>query len=143
MEGILQLVELVSGKVSEYAKSDVVVGEPIVAGNVTLVTLSRVGVGFGGGGGEGEGDFPEGHHGHGPMKPRGGGESGFEGKGMGGGAGAGGRVRPVAVIAFTPEGVQVLPIPDKKGLVDKVFDRMPDLIELAKKAQDNKSGPCG
>ena len=141
MEGILQLVELVSGKVSEYAKSDVVVGEPVVAGNVTLVTLSRVGVGFGGGGGEGDGDFADCHHGHGhgPFKAKGGGECGFEGKGTGGGAGAGGRVRPVAVVAFTPDGIQVLPIPGMKGLVDKVFDRLPDLIELAKKAQDDKS----
>ena len=141
MEGVLQLVELVSGRVSEFAKSDVVVGEPVTAGNVTLVTLSRVGVGFGGGGGEGEGDFADAHHhGHGPRGK--GGEGGFDGKGVGGGAGAGGRVRPVAVVAFTPDGVQVLPVPDKKGLLDKVFDRMPDLIELAKKSQE-KSGPCG
>ncbi|MBI5498860.1 MAG: hypothetical protein HY907_01345 [Deltaproteobacteria bacterium] len=140
MEGILQLVELVSGKVSEFSKSDVVVGEPVVAGNVTLVTLSRVGVGFGGGGGEGEGDFADGHphHGHGPGCGKADGKSdvGFEGKGTGGGAGAGGKVRPVAVVAFTPDGVQVLSIPDKKGIVDKIFDRLPDVIELAKKAQE-------
>ena len=41
------------------------------------------------------------------------------GGGKGEGAGGGVKVRPAAVIAFTPDGVRVLPIPSQPGVFDK------------------------
>ncbi len=131
MQHVKDLVKLVSGKLAETAQSDLVVGKPIEAGDVTIVPLSAVSLGFGGGGGEGEGEPP---HEHGPAKklkmksPR--------GKGMGGGGGGGAKVRPVAVAVFSPDGVRVMPIGDKKGVLEKIFDKIPEFIDMAKDACD-------
>ncbi|MBU0553529.1 GerW family sporulation protein [Myxococcota bacterium] len=121
MESINTLMDLVSAHLSELAKSDVVVGAPIELGAHTVVTLSAVSVGFGGGGGQGEGDMPA--HTRGKHK------HGGKGKGLGGGSGGGGKVRPVAVIVFSEGGVQVLPVPAKQGALDKIFERIPGLID--------------
>jgi uncharacterized spore protein YtfJ len=125
MQSIIDLIALVAGKLEETANSNVVVGEPIVIGGVTLVPLSRLTVGLGGGGGEGEGDAPE-------MKRH----KGGRGKGAGQLAGIGARVRPVAVAIFSENDVEVLPIADKKGFFDKIMEKVPDVIDLVKKAQE-------
>jgi len=132
MQFLIDLIDMVAGRLEEAAQSDVVVGEPIAIGGITIVPLSRLSVGFGGGGGEGEGDVPNHHH----RRGRGG-----RGKGTGQGAGMGARVRPVGVAIFSEDGVEVMPIADKKGLLDKIFDKVPDVIELVKKAQE-KPGSC-
>jgi len=125
MQAIIDLISLVAGKLEETANSDVVVGEPITIGGVTIVPLSRLSVGLGGGGGEGEGDAPQ-HRRH----------KGGRGKGTGQVAGIGARVRPVAVAIFSETGVEVLPIADKKGFFDKIMEKVPDVIDLVKKAQE-------
>lgn len=119
MQHVQDLIALVSDKVGNVAQSDIVVGDPIELGAVTIVPLSRVSVGFGGGGGQGEGE---------PPRKKGQRHPG-RGRGTGGGGGGGGKVRPVGVIVFGPNGVDVQPIPDKKGLLDKLFDKVPALIE--------------
>lgn len=125
MEHLNEMLDLVTGRFSDFSDSNIVVGEPIELDGVTVVPLTRVSVGFGGGGGEGEGEFQatKGKAKHG------------KGKGIGGGAGAGGKARPVAVILFDAEGVTVQPIPLKKGLLDKLFDKVPEVIELVKQVQ--------
>lgn len=138
MEHLKDMLDLVTGRFSDFADSNVVVGEPIVFDEVTVVPLTRVSVGFGGGGGEGEGEIPAPK---GKAKHR---HKGGKGKGTGGGAGAGGKARPVAVILFDKDGVSVQPIPQKKGLLDKLFDKVPEVIDLIKQAQgelDPKSEP--
>ena len=40
----------------------------------------------------------------------------------------------IGIAVFTPEGVSVLPIPEKKGRFDKLLDRVPDLIDKVKLA---------
>ncbi|MFC1863792.1 GerW family sporulation protein [Thermodesulfobacteriota bacterium] len=89
-----------------------------------MVPLSRVSIGFGGGGGEGDQQF-----GHGKDKK----EGRHRAKGIGLGSGGGAKVRPVAVIVFTEDGVRVEEIPDKRGPFDKIFNKIPDIIEFAKK----------
>lgn len=128
MDHVVELLDQILKGLTDVARSDVVVGKPIVAGKTTIVPLCRVRVGYGAGGGVGEGEF-EGVPGKGKS------EAG-KGRGSGGGAGGGGRVRPVAVVVFSEDGVRVHPIPDRKGLLDKLFERVPELIEMAKKAQD-------
>ena len=130
MEHVNDLVKLVSDKLAETAQSDLVVGQPIEAGDVTIVPLSSVSMGFAGGGGEGEGEPP---HDCGPgkkMKMK-----SAAGKGVGGASGGGAKVRPIAVAVFSPEGVQIMPIGEKKCLLDKVFDKIPELIDMAKDAK--------
>ncbi len=119
MQPATDLIALVSDQVGNVAQSDVVIGDPIELGATTIVPLSRVSIGFGGGGAQGEGEPPR-------KKGR---RHGGKGRGGGGGAGGGGKVRPVGVIVFGPDGVSVQPIADEKGVLDKLFDKVPALIE--------------
>jgi|GEM_PF-1341684 len=133
MDFLIELMGLVSGKLEEAAQSDVVVGQEIDLGAVKIVPLSRLSVGMGVGGGAGEGEM-QGHEGRGKNKWKGG-----RGKGVGGASGMGAKVRPVGVAIFTEDGVEVMPIADKKGIIDKIFDKIPKLIEMIEEAT-NKNG---
>jgi uncharacterized spore protein YtfJ len=136
MQHVKELLELVIGKLETVAHSDTVVGEPIELGGVTLVPLTRINLGFGLGGGEGEGQgFGPGAHG-GKKRP-----GGAQGKGVGGGTGGGAKVRPVGVAIFSADGVEVLPIKDKKGIMDRLFDKIPDLVDMVKDATEGMNRP--
>lgn len=124
MEQIIELMEDMVGALSDTIKSEVVFGKEVDLGPAKIVPISRVSIGYGGGGGEGDQRF-------GPHRDKK--ERHPTGKGTGSGAGGGVRVRPVGVIVFTDEGVRVEKIPDKAGLCDKIFDKIPDLVDLAKK----------
>ena len=124
MEHVMELMEEMVSTLSDTIRSEVVFGKEIDLGSAKIVPLSRVSIGFGGGGGEGDQRF--GHH-------RGKKENHPAGKGTGGGGGGGAKIRPVGVIVFSKDGVQVEKIPYKAGLCDKIFDRIPEIIELAKK----------
>jgi uncharacterized spore protein YtfJ len=125
MQHVEQVIEQVSQTLADIAQSDVVVGTPIEVGSVTVVPISRVAAGFGGGGGSGEGDAPAG-----------GKHTEGSGKGEGGGSGGGAVVRPVAVAVFGPEGVQILPIAERLGKLEKLLDQLPHLVERFKKSAE-------
>ena len=50
-------------KIKEAVDANTVVGEPIVAGEITLIPVSKISLGFGTGGSEMGGENPEGHGG--------------------------------------------------------------------------------
>ena len=129
MDDIIELLTLVSGQLTDAAQSDVVVGEPIDLGAVKIVPLSRLSMGLGLGGGEGEGEVQS--YARGAKRTKAG-----RGKGFGGASGVGASVRPVGVAIFSDDGVQVLPIADRKGILDKIFDKIPKVIELVEKHMD-------
>jgi uncharacterized spore protein YtfJ len=118
MNHVSSILEAVSLQLDKVASSNVVVGRALPVGEWTVVPISRVSMGLGAGGGTGEG---EAHHHKKHNLGR--------GKGTGGGAGGGGKVRPVAVLAFGPAGLQVFPIADRPGKLDRVIDKLPDWIE--------------
>lgn len=124
MVDIAELMEEMTQTLSDTANSEVVVGQTVELGSAKIVPLSKVSIGFGGGGGEGDQ-----HMCHGPGRK----EKSQGGRGKGSGAAGGAKVRPVAVIIFTEEGVKVERIPEKSGPLDKIFDKIPDLIEMAQK----------
>lgn len=126
MDFLKDLLDLVSGQLEDAVQSDVVVGQPIELGAVTIVPLSRLSVGLGVGGGEAQGEQFQ-------TSKRNRSKAG-KGNGQGGGSGMGARVRPVAVAVFTADGVDVLPIADKKGILDKITDKIPKLIDMVEKA---------
>ena len=115
MEHVEEIIEQVSGTLADLARSDVVVGDPMQVGNVMVVPICRVSAGFGGGGETGSG-----------------GALSAQGAGSGGGA----LVRPVAVVIFREEGVEILPIPERQGKLEKLLDQIPSLIEKAKKKSE-------
>ena len=127
MEQIKELMQLVGSKLDGVADSNAVIGEPIELGGATLVPISRLGIGLGAGGGVGEGERPARKNGH---------RQGH-GKGAGGASGGGARVRPVAVLAFTDEGVSVLPVPGKKGKLDALIERIPEWVEKFEKKMED------
>jgi uncharacterized spore protein YtfJ len=138
MQHVKELLELVTGKLETVAQSDAVVGEAIELGGVTLVPLTRISLGFALGGGEGEGQgFGPGAH---AGRKRG---AGPQGKGIGGGTGGGAKVRPVGVAIFSADGVEILPIKDKKGLLDRLFDKVPELVDMVKEATEGMNGKSG
>ena len=127
MEQIVEILESLNGQLGEAASGDAVVGSPIKLGPVTVYPISRISIALGGGGGEGEELSKEG-------QKKGGSESG-----MGGGVGGGAKARPVAVLVISQDGVTVLPIPDKKGKLDRIIDRIPEFVERLRPIVEAKS----
>ena len=107
-------------KLFDVTQPSSVYGEPITAGDLTLITASEVsvGMGFGSGigGGEGRG---------GPRRQEGEAQSETEGEGvgLGGGGGGGGaaNARPVAVLSVGPKGVMVEPVVDPTKIAIAFF----------------------
>jgi uncharacterized spore protein YtfJ len=112
-----QAMELME-KLIDVAQPGAVYGEPVTAGEHTVITASEVkvgmGFGFGSGGGTGPGPVGEGSEDEG----EGGGADFSSGYGGGGGGGGVSGARPVAVVSIGPEGVRVEPVVDvtKLGL---------------------------
>ncbi len=94
-------------------KSDIVEGSPISLGKITIVPLSLVSAGFAGIGGEEE-----------ELGPGRSEENTFFYTMQ---------VKPVAVAVFSEEGVEVFAITEQEELIDKVFERIPDLVNKIKK----------
>ncbi len=117
MEQVQEIIGQVTHTLGDLASSDVVVGKPLEVGPVTVVAVSRVMAGFGGGGGEGSSKDKEKK---GPAEM---------GTGIGGASGGGAVVRAVAAVVFTKTGVDVLPIAEKQGKLEKLLDQLPTFME--------------
>jgi uncharacterized spore protein YtfJ len=128
MDQIREILESVSGKLGEMAGGEVVVGSPIQLGAVTVYPISRVSMFLAAGGGEGQNI---------EMRTK---MRALDGQqpdsGKGGGSGGGARARPVAVLIMSEDGVNVLPIPDAKGKLDRLLEKIPDLIDRIKPARE-------
>ncbi|MDH5490358.1 MAG: spore germination protein GerW family protein [Myxococcales bacterium] len=120
MEQVQEIIEQVSATLADIAQSDVVVGQPMEFGEVTVVPISRVAAGFGGASGEGRGEG-------------GSGRRGGSGTGKGTGTGGGAKVRPVAVIVFSPSGVEILPIDERQSKLERLLERIPEWVEKGSK----------
>jgi len=94
-------------KLQELFRTETVVGDQIVVGNVTIIPLISVsfGAGSGGGGGKDSG--------------------GNDGQGQGGGAG--GKIAPSALIIITGDEVSVVPV-GSKGSLEKIAAMVPEII---------------
>ncbi len=95
MADIYATIESLARSAQNSLSTTTIYGEPITAGNVTVVPVAEVRFGFGGGGGGG------------PTAP---GENGVSSTGGGGGGGGGGGVRPVGFIEITESGSRWVPV---------------------------------
>ena len=91
----------------KFIKTETVIGEPIVVGEVTLVPIISVMFGCGAGGGTG-GD-----------------NKGMTGDGSGGGGGA--RISPNAILVIKKDEVTMLPVKGKNNL-DNLINMVPDIV---------------
>ncbi|MBD3276322.1 MAG: sporulation protein [Candidatus Marinimicrobia bacterium] len=117
---IEDLLKSVLPELRQMAKAQTVVGDPITAGESTVIPISKVSVGFGGGGGK-------------------------QGENEGGtGAGGGAMIEPIAFIVVTDGKVQLLPLTSKDTTIGKVIDLVPDILnrvglkDKKKKSQKSK-----
>lgn len=99
-------------KIRETVDANTVVGTPIVAGEVTLIPVSKLSFGFGTGGSE----FPAKAASTAPNP-------------FGGGGGAGAKVTPVCFLVVSGTSVRVLPMDgETDGGIERVLDMVPDLV---------------
>lgn len=123
-----QLMNAAMDKVRLMADANTVVGEPIVAGEVTLIPISRVSVGVGVGGS----DFVSKNQ----KRPE-------ADNCFGGGTGAGMNIDPIAFLVVRGDTVRVLPmLPPADGALGRVVDMVPELVDkitdFVEKQQDKK-----
>ena len=97
-------------QIQYIAKTETVVGEPIVAGSVTLIPVSRISIGFAAGGGGKD-------------------EKASSGAGTGGGV----NIIPVAFISVADGKVQVHPVQPTDPFISKIISIAP---EAAKKISE-------
>ena len=100
-------------KIRETVDANTVVGEPIQAGEITLIPVSKISFGFGTGASE-----------FGGKAPKAPGDNPF-----GGGGGAGVKVTPVCFLAISGTNVKVLPVETAPATaVDQVVEMIPDVV---------------
>jgi len=107
---IEKLAETLLEKLRFITQAETVIGQPIQAGESTVVPVSRVSVGFGFGGHAGKGDTSA--------------------------SGGGASVEPVAFLVIKGDDVRVMPISKDSSLVSKVMDIVPDVVNKFSKKTD-------
>lgn len=102
------------GELHRIVQTKTVVGEPVEAGDLTLIPVSRITFGFGAGGGQ-------------------------EGKGRSG-TGGGATVEPIAFVVIDRDGkAQILTLSDKDVSWSQVLGLMPEAVSKIKSFVDRKS----
>ena len=110
-------------KLREIADVNTIVGKPIVAGEITIIPLSKLTVGFASGGS----DFTSKN-----QKPE-------DDNSFGGGSGAGVKIEPVAFLVIREGTTRVLPVAmPPMTTLDRVVEMMPDLVDKVEKYFDKK-----
>lgn len=100
-------------QMEKFFRTETVIGQPIQAGEVTIVPIISVTFGAGKGAGEGKGT---------------------DGTGGGaGGAGAGGRITPTAIIVIRGPEVEIMPLTGQSNM-ERIINQFPDLVAKAKSA---------
>ncbi|MGI6588783.1 MAG: GerW family sporulation protein [Peptococcia bacterium] len=96
-------------KLKSFFRTETVVGEPIMVGEVTLIPLIEISFGLGSGVGKGK-------------------DKGVDGAG---GAGAGAKIIPTAIMVVKGEDVSLIPLKERDSL-EKVLELAPELINKFK-----------
>ena len=110
-------------KIREMVDVNSVVGEPITAGGVTIIPISKVSVGFGGGGS----DYVSRN-----LNKQ---ENPF-----GGGAGGGVKVTPVAFLIIKDGSVRMLPVAAPANTTaDRIVEQVPDLLDKVSSFIDSRT----
>lgn len=99
-------------KLRTMVDANIITGEPIVVGEITLIPVSKVAFGLATGGS----DFPN--------------KNGNQL--FGGGGGAGVTVSPIAFIVISGGNVKMLPVYNELTTVEKAVSMAPEIIEKAK-----------
>lgn len=118
---ISDLVRSTLEELKDLMTSKTVVGDPINAGDHTVIPVSKVTFGFGGGGGNNASDDKKNETG--------------EGQGIGGGW----KISPVAFIVLGPDGPKLLTIGEKESAISKLMDLTPKVVDTITNIVDSKT----
>ena len=116
---IEDLIRTMMQEFREIVKTETVVGEPVVAGDVIIVPVSKISFGFGAGGGKGSQ------------------------KDGGTGTGGGGSVQPVAFILIQKGKAQLVPLEEKGMTVGELLKYAPDVIKKFKEFKEKRAEKKG
>lgn len=111
---VVEILKGVVGELKDVANSETIIGDPVTAGDKTIIPVVKISFGFGAGGGE-EGN-PE-------KNDR-----------YGGGGGGGAKIEPAAFIIVSAEDVKLLPV--GKGKWDSLVEAVPDIAKKVSKVAD-------
>ncbi|CFX02037.1 Sporulation protein YtfJ [Syntrophomonas zehnderi OL-4] len=104
---LTQNIGVLFEELEKIFRTNTIVGEPITAGNVTVIPITSVSFGAGNAGADTQ-----------DLKGS---------DNSGGGAGAGGKITPVAVIVIKDDEVSVLPL-SNRSTMDKIMGMVPDIV---------------
>ena len=126
-QNLPNMLESTIAKIREMVDVNSVVGEPITAGDVTIIPISKVSVGLGGGGS----DYV--------SKNMNKAENPF-----GGGVGAGVKVTPVAFLIIKEGSVRMLPVATPANTTaDRLVEQVPDLLDKVSAFIESKTKKDG
>ena len=114
---LADVIKVALDQMQYIAKTETVIGEPINAGNVTLIPVSRISIGFAAGGG-GKDDKCS----------------------TGAGTGGGISITPVAFISIKDDRVQVHPVTPSDPLLSKIIAMAPDVAKKVSQMFNKKEG---
>lgn len=120
---LMEVLQVIVGELKQMARSETVIGQPVVTGDRTIIPVTRISVGFGAGGGEDE--RPD-------KGPR-----------FGGGGGGGVVIEPVGFLILDREKVSILTAQDRTAF-DKIIEAAPDVLaaikDFTRKKPEDKTG---
>ena len=120
-QNLPNMMEKTIEKIRSLVDSNSVVGEPIVAGDVTMIPISRISIGLGGGGSDFNAKMPN-------QEPP-----------FGGGLGAGVKVTPMAFLVIKGDSVRMLPVASAPSTTaDRIVEMVPDVIDKISAFVDDK-----
>ncbi len=122
-QSLPNMLENTIAKIREMIDVNSVVGEPITAGDVTIIPISKVSVGFAGGGS----DFVS-KNANKQENP------------FGGGAGGGVKVTPIAFLVIKDGSVRMLPVAAPANTTaDRVVEMVPDVLDKVAAFLDSRT----
>ena len=98
-------------RLDKYLKTETVIGEPLQAGEVTIIPIISASFGMGGGMGVSRSDEGD--------------------KDEGGGGGLGCKITPTAILVIKEEETELVTL-EGKGSLDKLVDLVPELVNKVK-----------
>ncbi|MFP4521459.1 MAG: GerW family sporulation protein [Fibrobacterota bacterium] len=109
MAEVSEIVKNVLEQIKNMAGTETVVGQPVKAGESTIIPVTKVSFGFGAGGGD---------------------NSAKEAPSGGSATGGGAVIEPIAFIVVGPDGkAQVMPVTEKDVNLSKIIDIVPDILK--------------
>lgn len=106
---IKEMMDTTLQKIREAVDASTVIGDPIIAGETTVIPVSKISYGFASGGS----DFPN--------------KNAQEC--FGGGGGAGVTVAPVGFLVINGSDVRMIPVDSGLNAVNRAIDMVPDIVD--------------